>query len=259
VSLYSVHTANLAALGAGGLLVGVQDSPEPPAALAGLPRVSVTGDAERVIALEPDLVLTRPFRLRTVPDFFAKLEQAGIAVAAPFPQDFADFDHYILELAALCGKTQAATAQLAAFHAELDAIRTASAQRSEAPVLFFESTADEVRTVSPDSLPATAIRIAGGINAAANAKPLRPGSPIAPFGTERLVAIADTIDLYIVQQGVMNPTRSLAELQARPGFMAIPAVREGRVLFINEYIISSPTFDYVRGVREIAERVARLR
>ncbi len=119
--------------------------------------------------------------------------------------------------------------------------------------MFFESTENETRTVTANSLPAKAIEFAGGINAAPNLPPMSPGSSIARFGTEALLGIADNIDVYVVHQGTMNRTSGIEALRARPGFGAVKAVREGQVLFISGKLISSVTFRYLEGVRILAD------
>jgi iron complex transport system substrate-binding protein len=81
---------------------------------------------------------------------------------------------------------------------------------------------------------------------------MTPGSSIARFGVERLLGRAGEIDAYVVQQGAMNPTATVAALKARPGFSAIKALSEGKVLFLNEKLISSPTFRYLEGVESLA-------
>jgi iron complex transport system substrate-binding protein len=119
--------------------------------------------------------------------------------------------------------------------------------------VFFESTGNEIRTVAANSLPAKAIEFAGGINAAPSLPPISPGSSIARFGAEALLGIADNIDVYVVQQGAMNRVSDIEAVASRPGFGAVKAVQQGRVLFINERLISSVTFRYLEGVRILAD------
>ncbi|MDR0383188.1 MAG: hypothetical protein LBH50_04300, partial [Spirochaetaceae bacterium] len=115
-----------------------------------------------------------------------------------------------------------------------------------------ETTENGTRTASPESLPAIAITTAGGINIAKDAKPVNPLSSIAAYGAEKLLSRAETVDAYIVQTGAMNPAKSMSDLLKRPGFSAIKALRNGKVLFIDEQIISSPVFRYLQGVKTVA-------
>jgi len=253
IALYSPHVENLFAIGSGSSVIGIPRGTDyPPEALA-LPVFDYNGDPEYVIAADPDLVLIRPFIRRNSPDYVKKIENAGIPVVSLYCDNFEDFDTYILRLGMLSGKLPEAKEKLSVFHRELEDIhkRVESVQKKKS--VFFESTETEVRTVTPTSLPAKAIEIAGGINAAPSVAPMSQGSSIARFGTEALLGIADNIDVYVVQQGAMNRTSGIEALKARPGFSAVKAVQNGNVLFISEKLISSVSFRYPEGVKILAD------
>ncbi|MDR2796143.1 MAG: ABC transporter substrate-binding protein [Spirochaetaceae bacterium] len=250
ISLYSAHTENLFALGAGANLIGGHSTCDYPAAAKELPVFEYTGDPEYVIAAAPDLVLIRPFIRRHNPEYTGALEKAGIPVVSLYPETFDDFDAYIRRLGLLAGVD--AEMELNGFHSELQKIKDTSAFIKNKQNVFFETTERETRTASPQSLPALAIEISGGLNVAQDAKPVNPLSSIAPFGTEKLLSQAENIDAYIVQTGAMNPAKSFDDIRKRAGFSAIKAIRGGNVLFIEERIISSPVFRYLQGVKTIA-------
>jgi iron complex transport system substrate-binding protein len=251
ISLYGVHTENIFALGGGGSVIGVQASAVYPPEAGAFPQYNYAGDPEYVIAANPDLVLIRPFIRRQSPDYIAELERAGIRVVSLYPERLEDFDEYIMRLSLLIGRKQEAEEKLIAFHVELEALAANAADISFKKKIFFEATENEVRTAAAGSLPAQAIEVAGGINIAAEAQPIRAGSSIAAYGIEKLLENAGEIDAYIVQQGAMNQTKTSAALAARPGFNAVKAVREGCILFIDEKLISAPTFRYPQAIRDI--------
>lgn len=252
ITLYSAHAENLYALGAGGSIIGAHSTCIYPPEAAFLPRFEYDADPEKVIAAAPDLVLIRPFITKKAPQFVQALENAGILVVSLYPETLEGFDGYIERLAALTGTEQAAREKLEAFHAELAAIEKVTADVPVRQKVFFESTEANLRTVTPDSMPGLAMRMAGGENVAADAEPVSEGSSIAPFGAEQILALADEIDVYISQRGAMNAGGNLHSISIRPGFDTIKAVQDGRVYVINEKLISSPTFRYVTGVREVA-------
>jgi len=101
-------------------------------------------------------------------------------------------------------------------------------------------------------LPSHAIEIAGGINIAKDAKSLVAGSTIASYGAEKVVSHAKNIDVYIVQKGAMHAAIDLQTIAERPGFNTIKAIQNGRCFTLSESFISSPTFRYYQGVKEIA-------
>jgi iron complex transport system substrate-binding protein len=250
VSLYSAHTENLFALGAGDALVGGHTTCVYPPEAAAFAMYDYNGDPEYIIAAEPDLVLIRPFIRRHSPNYIAEIEKAGIPVVSLYAKTLDDFDPYIRRLALLVAAEAEAEQQLARFRQGLEQIRTTASGIDKKQTVFFESTETETRTVSAGSFPALAIEIAGGVNIAAGVKPVTPGSSIAPFGAEKLLLHADEIDAYVIQRGPMNP--GAAAPGARPGYRVIKAIQNNRVLYIDEKLVSSPTFRYLEGVREIA-------
>lgn len=252
ISLYSAHTENLYALGAGGKLIGAHSTSTYPAAAAFLDTYDYSGDPEKVIAANPDLVLIRPFITRKAPEFVTALENAGILIVSLYPESFNEFDEYIRKLAVLTGTEQAAERELSAFHVNIDEITERTGRVADKQSVFFESTEVNLRTVTPDSMPAIAIQRAGGVNIAADAVAVEDGSSIASFGDEKILELADEIDVYVSQRGAMNAGGDEKSIASRPGFNTVKAVTDGRVFLINEKIISSPTFRYFKGIKELA-------
>lgn len=252
ISLYSAHTENLYALGAGDRLIGGADTSIYPPETRLLPIFDYDADPETVIAADPDLVLIRPFITRRVPEFVQALESAGITVVSLYPERYEDFDAYIRKLALLTGTGDEAERQLALFHTRIDEITRLTGTAPERQTIFFESTETNLRTVTDDSMAARAIAFAGGVNIAEGAEPVEEGSSIASFGEERILELADRIDVYVSQRGAMNAGGNLHSILIRPGFDTIRAVKDGRVFVINEKLISSPTFRFYKGVRELA-------
>ncbi len=252
ISLYSAHTENLFDLGAGTSVIGGHTTCTYPPEAAFLETFDYTGDPEQVIAAEPDLVLIRPFIRRKAPDYVAELERAGIPVVSLYPESYEAFPAYIEKLAMLTGTEEAAKEKLDAFYQSIEDIREKTSAVSEKQTVFFEATETNIRTVTPDSMPARAIEYAGGINLASDVVPTSEGSTIAEFGVENALAHADDIDVYISQRGAMNSGGNLISIGERPGYDTIKAVRDGRVYLINEKLISSPTFRYYKGIHEVA-------
>jgi len=254
IVLYSAHAENLYTLGAKDKIIGAHKTCVYPPEVSLLPAFDYNGDPEAVIAEDPDCVLIRPHISDKVPDFVSAIENAGITVVSLYPSKFEDFDEYIEKLAMLTGSEDVAKTELEKFHQNLDKISsiTTSILEEEKQKVFFESTETNYRTVTSDSMAGIAIDIAGGINVAKDAQPASAGSSIASFGEEKILELADEIDAYICQQGAMNSGVDEHSINIRPGFDTIKAVKEGRILLINEKIISSPTFRYYEGVSEIA-------
>lgn len=254
ISLYSAHTENLLALGLEAEIIGVSPAESDPVAKT-KPVFDYRADPEKVLAAQPDLVIIRPFIKQSHPDFVKTLEQANIKVVCLYPEKFEEFDSYIKKLAILTGKEQQADEKLAAFHVKLNQVAEHTAQAQNKKQVYFEATTTEYRTITPDSMPGTVLKLAGGLNVAADAKPLKTASSIAAYGSERLLMKAEEIDIFLSQRGPMNPGITPDSIKQRPGFDKIKAVREGKVYIVDEGYVSSPTFRLAEGVEQLAKLI----
>ncbi len=245
ISLYPAHTVNLVHLGLAQHIVAVGSSDEQ---LRSLPRLRFQDDPERLLALKPDLVLIRPMISRSYPNLVSILEQNGVRVVSLQPDSLHELFAYWRALAALGGVEQRAEAMITAFENERAALqkelnRLPAAQRKR---VFFESIHRQMKTFSPDSMAIFVLENAGGINAAADARQLR-NTNIANYGKERILAKAEEIDVYLAQNGRMNPV-SVAEIENEPGFEAIKAVRDKQVFLVDETLVSRPTPELLQAV-----------
>jgi len=110
----------------------------------------------------------------------------------------------------------------------------------------------------PDALAAVNVALAGGRLAATDA-PENPGSSMVEYPVEKLLEKGESIEVYVAQSGGMNKRVTLADILARPGYMAIRAVRDGYILVIDEKLIASPTFRQLEGIELLEEIFSRAR
>ncbi len=251
ISLYSAHSENLFALGLDDEIIGVYKFDNITEA-KNKKKYDYRDDPERIIEASPDLVLIRPFIERGYPNFIKTLKDLNIRVVSLYPDTIEDFDDYIMTLGKLTGKEKKAKKMLKNFNNELQQIKHKTQVQNPKVKVYFESTANNYRTVSQGSLPDCAIKIAGGLNIAEDAMPIKKGSSIAFYGEEKILEKADFIDIYIAQKGKMNPVVSIDNILKRSGFNVIKAVKEKNVYIIDEDIISRPTFNYLIGIKKLA-------
>jgi len=237
ISLYSAHTENLFALGLDQEIIGVSTTDKYPPEVKNKKVFDYRSDPENIIVEKPDLVLIRPFISKSVPDFVQALESAGITVVSLYPNSFDEFDEYIMKLGMLTGKTEKAEEMLENFHKRIQEIHDKTKDIEPKSRVFFESTKEECRTVTKDSMAAKAIEFAGGQNIAEDAEPVSKTSSIASYGTEKVIEKGEQIDVYVAQKGAMNPDSSPEAIAARSGYSAIKAVKEGRVYVIDEKFV----------------------
>lgn len=251
ISLYSAHTENLFALGAGDRLIGGSNSEVYPEEALLLPVYHYREDPEKVIAAMPDLVLVRPMIERVVPEYIEALERAGLTVASLYPDTAEEFDEYILTLARITDTVPQAELLLADRTERIAAI--AQSIEGLKPVnVFVETSASPLRTLTADALAAVNVTLAGGQSVAQDA-PENPGSSMVEYPIEKLIEKGEQIDVYVAQLGGMNKLVTLEDILTRSGYMAIRAVREGRILIIDEKLIASPTFRQLDGIELLAE------
>lgn len=245
VSLYAGHSENLLALGAGDAIAGVSASDDP-ILFPGVPVLPMRADGERILALRPDLVLLRPQGEAAAEGVIRLLEKAGVPVVSLSPPTWETMEAYLARLGALVGIADPALP----WRETVSALeRTVPAGKR--PRVFLESSSRGLMTCSPSSWAARVIALAGGENAASGAVPLRPGSPLAPWGEERLLALAgEGIDVYLVQVGAMNP--AAGDVMARPW---ISGLGNARIVPVPEELVSRPSLlrledgvEWLRGV-----------
>ncbi len=251
ISLYPAHTQNLIDLGAADAIVATGRSDEQ---LKELPRVHFRDDPERLIGLRPDLVLIRPMISRSYPHLVRRLQQSNIQVVSLQPASINELLAYWQTLGKLTGKEEEAEAMIRQFGA-----RVASLQQQKRLIpqeqrkrVFFSSIHKRMKTFAPDSMAMFVLSMAGGINIAEDALQVR-STNIAAYSKERLLAKAEQIDIFLAQQGRMNPV-TIKEIRQEPGFNMIKAVREKQIFLIDEKLVSRPTM----GLLDAAEIIRQL-
>jgi len=251
ISLYSAHTENLCSLGAADQLVGIAGGDDYPPAVTGKQSFSYREDPEKFIAAGPDLVLVRPMIERSYPEFINKLRQAGITVVSLQPNTIEEMFTYWRHLGLLTGREQQAEEMIDTFTARLSRVQDSlkNIPTAQRPKVYFESVHGKMKTFAPESIGAYVLEQAGGINLATDAEQVRETN-IASYGKERLLSRGEEIDIYLAQQGRMNPVDKNI-IRNEPGFQAIKAVREDRIHLIEEALVSRPTLRILDGIEQL--------
>ncbi len=249
ISLYGAHTENLFALGARNQVVGVSRHEDWPPEVRSKPVHSYHDDLERFLAARPDLVLIRPMIDRGYASLVGRLRANGISVVSLQPRSIAEMFLYWRILGKLCGRAAAAEAMVATFQEAVACIASRTAPIAKKQRVYFEAIHNRMRTFAPDAMAIFALETAGGINLAAEAFSRR-GTTIADYGKERILSQGEEIDVYLAQVGPMNqPT--LETIKTEPGYELIRAVREDRIFFIDEKLVSRPTRRMLLGICQI--------
>jgi len=245
ISLYPAHTANLLELGLKKEIIACGPSDT---LLPDLPHVQFQDDPERLLALKPDLVLIRPMVSRSYPNLVRTLEKNNVRVVSLQPTDATELFTYWEDLGKLTGREPQAKAMIATFGKRLAALAAPFQQipREKRKRVYFEAIHKQMKTFAPSSMAMFVLESAGGINVATDAERMRETN-IAAYGKERILAKADQIELYLAQNGRMNPV-SVDDIIKEPGFSVIKAVRDRQVFLVEEEMVSRPTLALIEGI-----------
>ena len=251
ISLYGAHTENLFSLGLDKEIIGVSRHESFPARALTKPVFSYHDDPEKFLAARPDLVFVRPMIDRGYPQFVTRLEKSGITVVSLQPASVSEMYTYWKILGVLTDRQTQASAMITHFQNISSHFKAVTSSVAVKKKVYFESIHSKMKTFSPDSMAIFALEVAGGINVAADAKPVR-NTNIAGYGKERILSRAAQIDVYLAQSGTMNrPT--VAMIKSEPGFNAIKAVYDNQIFVIDEQIVSRPTLRLLEGIYEIGK------
>lgn len=239
VSLAPSNTEIVAAIGLMDRLVGVTSFCDYPPEVAS---VDVVGDfanpnLEAVAAAKPDLVLATA---GVQADVIVQLENLGTVVVAVDPVDLESLFVSIEMVGTVTGTRESADTLVSSMRSELDAIDAAIGE-AEPVRCFLEIAQDPLFTAGPGTLLHDLITAAGGANVVTQ-------EGYVGYSVEQLVA--DDPAVYMATLGSMSDP---AELDSRPGYGEIEAVKTGRVYVLDDNLVSRPGPRVVEGVRLIAQ------
>ena len=196
------------------------------------PRVSafISADVPKILALDPDLVLTFS---DLQADIVAELIRNGVAVHAFNQRDVAGIFAMIRTLGALIDATQKADELARSLQQRLAQARERAARMPSQPRVYFEEWDEPM--ISGIGWVSELVEAAGGIDvfrALAGNKSAKDRivSPQAAIAAQPDIVIGSWCGKKFVP----------AKFSARPGFEAIPAVRDGFLREIKSALILQP-------------------
>ena len=251
ISLYPAHTENLVELGAGDSLIGISTSDGEIASLNTVPRFSYHDSVEKFITAAPDCILIRPMIRHSAANLIEKLLQYGITIVSLQPTSSKELFTYWKKLGIISGKEHNAEKMVSSFRTTLSKMTNAIAHipHENRTRVYFESIHKRMKTFSPSSIAMFCLESAGGINIANDAIPRR-NTNIAAYSKEKILSHAEKIDVFLAQNGRMNPV-TIDIIKNEPGFGAIKAINNNRIFLIDESIVSRPTPKLLIGIKTI--------
>lgn len=247
VCLTEEPTETLYALGAQDRIVGISGfTVRPPRARREKPRVSAFTSAkiDAILALEPDLAIGFS---DIQADIAAALVRRGVEVWIANHRSVAGILDYVERLGALVGLAEPARAYADGLRRGLDDIERAAAGLPRRPRVYFEEWDEPI---------ITGIRWVGELIRIAGGDDVFPELSAEPLARARILASGDPVVERapdIILGSWCGKKFRPGRVAARPGWDAIPAVRDGELHEIKSPLILQPgPAALTDGVAEIA-------
>jgi iron complex transport system substrate-binding protein len=250
VCLTEETTETLYRLGAGDLVVGVSGYTARPPEARQKPKVSAFLNArfDKIEALRPDLVLAFS---DLQAEICAELIRRGYNVVAFNQRSVAEILQMIRMLGGIVGLADRAHGLASELERGLAAIRASAARFPSRPRVFFEEWDEPL---------ISGIRWVEELVEAAGGDPVFPALRNAALAKDRIVR-ADAVPPLrpdVILASWCGKKVRKARIAERPGWEAIPAVRDGRIYEIKStYILQPGPAALTEGVRQIHTLLAR--
>ena len=232
-------------LGAGDRVVGVPGTARRPEAARERARVGgfTTFRADRILALEPDLVLGFSDLQR---DIVAELIGAGVAVLCTNQRRLDEVLAAILLIGGALGREAAARAVVADLRDEITQMHEYTSVWPDRPRVYFEEWMDPL--IAGIGWVSDLIEVAGGRDVFADLRERRSAR-------ERIVTEADVVarDPQIILASWCGKPVDVGAIAARPGWKAIAAVAAGEIHELPGEDVLSPGPSLAHGLRRIHE------
>jgi iron complex transport system substrate-binding protein len=249
VSLAPANTEILFAVGAGGQVVGRDETSDFPADALALPTIGgYSGfNLEAIVALHPDLVLAQGGGFNS-PELVASLEELGLTVfSLPNPATMEGMFTNLETVATLTGHEEEVQILLVSLRARVAAVDEKILPLSYAPTVYYELDATEPSkpfTAGPGTFVDLLISRAGGINI---------GSALqgqwAQISLEQLVVANPA--MIILGDAAYGETPE--KVSQRPGWGTLTAIQTGQVFPIDDNLVSRPGPRLVDGLEALAK------
>jgi ABC-type Fe3+-hydroxamate transport system substrate-binding protein len=250
VSLVPSVTETLFAIGAGPQVVAVSSYDREPPEVSRLPRVGalIDPDVERILSLRPDLVVA--YGSQT--DLREQMRRAGIRTWAFVHAGLADVTRTIRELGSVTGRADQAETLATSIERQLASVRASAAGRPRPRVLLvFGREPLALRNIYASGGTGflhDLVETAGGTNVFADV----PRESVQAT-TELILARAPDVIIELRAEGLGDESRQMAERGAWSTLASVPAVRRGRIYFLegSEFVVPGPRI--ARAARRVAD------
>lgn len=249
VSLAPSCTELVFAFGCGDQLIARTAFCDFPQRAARIPAVGgwTTANVEKVLALGPDLVLTSTFLQAEI---VARLQAAGVAVCHTDPRTLADVLDSFETIAAALGIPERGRALRARVESAFSSLtRTPD---SPPPRVYAEEWPEP--PMASGNWVSDLIHLNGGISL------LPTGAPSRTVRLEEVRAFnPDVILLNYCGMAAVPADQQARRVTSRPGWDAISAVRDARIIVLDDALFNRPGPRLAKGAHALARSLAAVR
>ncbi len=245
VSLSPSNTELVYALGLEDRLIGVTTYDNYPPAAKQKPQVSgfSTVDVEKVVSLQPDLILASAIHKTEVIPAFEKL---GIPVLGIMAPNLVKLEADLNLIGTVTGKQAEADKLNKSIEQRIAAVETKTSGVSR-PRVFFVTWHDPLWTVGRDSMINDLIVKAGGVNIASDLE--------ANQTIDLETAIQRNPEIIVVLSSMGDQAVSYNFLKNEPRFKSTDALKNNRVYQVDSDIFGRTTPRIVEGLEQLAQLI----
>ena len=210
-------------------------------------------DAEKIIALKPDLVILNKGMNEKLVD---TLNANYVKTLILDMKSYEDVKREIGIFAALTGEKEKGEALVQKMDADINAVRTSIPQEKKR-VAIIHSTGQGLSVQLDGSIAGSIAVMLGWENTAAGMPALDKNPDAAPYSMETLVAQNRDI-IFVTSMGEEAEIRASMEAMfaESPAWQSVGAIRDGRVYYLpQEMFLFSPGIDYPKAVQYMARLV----
>ena len=250
ISMAPSMTEMLYSLGLGDRVVGVSNYADYPKAAKQNQKIGSVTDpnVEKIVSLKPDLVLAASINKL---EYVEKLRSLDIKVAGFSPSTIEETITTMNKVGKLTGEEYLAkelTKKMNNQLTEIEEIVTKKLEENERPDVFYEIWHDPLTTAGEGTFIDDLINTAGGRNLGALAEGSWP-----QFNMETL--LVENPEVYISSQHSEAHTFTKEGLKERPNYSALNAVKNDRVHFIAQNLVTRPSPRIILGLKELVKTI----
>ncbi|WP_246942294.1 ABC transporter substrate-binding protein [Bacillus pinisoli] len=249
VSLIPSNTEIVYALGMGDTVVGVTEFDNFPEEVASVEKIGdMVINVEKVISLQPDLVLAHESSAQSSESGLEQLRNAGITVVViPNADSFETVYDTIHLLGQVTGTTEKADELIEGMKTDLANIQAKATSITEKATVWVEvSGAPEIYTTGKGTFMHEMLEVINATNAAGEQEGW------IMMTEEEIVALNP--DVVVTTYGSYDPNVK-ANVLAREAWNEVPAIQNERVYDINSDLVTRPGPRLIEGVEELAKVV----